>query len=148
METVALRYFNVFGPRQDPASQYSAVIPKFITAILRQNAPVIFGDGEQTRDFTFVQNVVSANLLAAEAPNAGGGVMNVACHERISLNTLVADINRLTGNSVVAEYAPPRLGDVLHSFAAIERASEIIGYSPVVPWSEGLARTVGYYRGI
>ncbi|MBL0175434.1 MAG: SDR family oxidoreductase [Ignavibacteria bacterium] len=147
IETVALRYFNVFGPRQDPASQYSAVIPKFITGMLAGRAPSVFGDGEQTRDFTFIQNVVTANLLAAAAPGAGGTVMNVACHERISLNTLVADINRLLGSSIAAEYAPTRLGDVLHSFAAIDRASEIIGYSPVVPWAEGLRRTVEYYRG-
>jgi UDP-glucose 4-epimerase len=148
LETVALRYFNVFGPRQDPTSQYSAVIPKFITAILSGQPPTVFGDGEQTRDFTHVENVVAANLLAASAAGAGGTVMNIACHERVSLNAMVADINRIAGRSVQPVYAPPRLGDVLHSFAAIERAKAVIGYAPVVPWEEGLNRTVAYYSGL
>jgi nucleoside-diphosphate-sugar epimerase len=146
IDTVALRDFNVFGPRQDPTSQYSAVIPKFITAILRGASPTVFGDGEQTRDFTFVENVVAANLLAAAAAGIGGEVVNIACHERISLNRLVGDINRLAGADVAPLYAPRRLGDVLHSFAAIDRAATVLGYQPVVPWEAGLGRTIEYYR--
>jgi len=146
MESVALRYFNVFGPNQDPNSQYSAVIPKFITAILDGRPPVIFGDGEQTRDFTFVENVVAANLLAAAAPpSVGGSVMNIACHERISLKRLVSDINRITDKDVKPSFDPPRLGDVKHSFAAIEHARGILRYTPAVTWTEGLERTVAYY---
>ncbi|MBI5645317.1 MAG: SDR family oxidoreductase [Ignavibacteriae bacterium] len=147
LETVALRYFNVFGPRQDPNSQYSAVIPKFITGMLAGRAPVIYGDGEQTRDFTFVKNVVSANILAATASDdVGGAVMNIACHERISLNRLVSDINGIVGTSITQQYAAPRLGDVLHSFAAIARAREAIGYEPSMTWNDGLRATVDYYQ--
>ena len=146
LETVALRYFNVFGPRQDPASQYSAVIPRFITAIRDGRQPVIYGDGEQSRDFTFVANVVDANLRACEREGIGGEVMNTACHERITLNALVRDINTFLGSDIAPLYDPPRLGDVRHSFAAIEHAREKLGYEPVVPFQEGLRRTVEYFQ--
>ncbi|HUI10812.1 MAG TPA: SDR family oxidoreductase [Bacteroidota bacterium] len=146
LETVALRYFNVFGPRQDPSSQYSAVIPKFIRAILAGERPVIYGDGEQTRDFTFVANVVDANLRAASATGARGVAMNCACHDRVSLNQLVAEINAILGTSVQPTYAEPRPGDIKHSFAAIDLAQKEIGYAPSVPFREGLQKTVAWYR--
>jgi len=146
LETVALRYFNVFGPRQDPASQYSAVIPKFIKAMLNGRQPVIYGDGEQTRDFTFVTNVVGANLRAADAPCRKGLAMNCACHDRISLNQLVAEINAILGTSLKPVYEEPRAGDIKHSFAAIELAAREIGYAPSVDFRTGLRRTVEWYR--
>jgi len=145
LETFALRYFNVFGPRQDPTSQYSAVIPKFIRAILAGEKPVIYGDGEQTRDFTFVANVVDANLRAASAPTARGVAMNCACHDRISLNQLVAEINAIMGTSVQPLYQGPRPGDIKHSFAAVDLAKQEIGYTPSVPFKEGLKKTVAWY---
>ena len=146
LETVALRYFNVFGPRQDPASQYSAVIPRFIKAMLNGRQPVIYGDGEQTRDFTFVTNVVGANLRAADAPCRKGLAMNCACHDRISLNQLVAEINAILGTSLKPVYEEPRAGDIKHSFAAIELAAREIGYAPSVDFRTGLRRTVEWYR--
>lgn len=146
LDTVALRYFNVFGPRQDPASQYSAVIPKFIKAMLSGRPPVIYGDGEQTRDFTFVSNVVGANLRAAEAACRMGLAMNCACHDRISLNQLVTDLNAILGSSLVPVYEKPRPGDIKHSFAAIELATREIGYSPSVDFRAGLRKTVEWYR--
>ena len=147
LETVSLRYFNVFGPRQDPNSQYSAVIPRFITAILAGRTPVIYGDGEQTRDFTYVDNVVNANLLAADSEqNVGGAVMNIACNQRISLNKLVADVNKVLNSDVNAAYTERRQGDVLHSCADIRKAEETIAYHPSVPWDEGLQRTIEFYR--
>lgn len=147
LETISLRYFNVFGPRQDPASQYSAVIPKFITAILNGNQPVIFGDGLQSRDFTYVANVVDANLKACLSEQTGGEVLNIACHERITLNQLVTLINRATEKDIEPVYSEPRLGDVKHSFADIQRAKQVIGYRPGVSFSEGLERTVEFYNG-
>jgi nucleoside-diphosphate-sugar epimerase len=146
LETVALRYFNVFGPRQDPASHYSAVIPLFITRILGGQRPVIYGDGMQTRDFTFVENNVRANILAATAPGAGGRMMNIACGKSYSLLDLLAAINSILGTSVEAEFAPPRSGDVKHSLADISRAAEAIGYRVEVDFHEGLRRTVEWYR--
>ena len=145
LETFALRYFNVFGPRQDPASQYSAVIPKFIKAILAGERPVIYGDGEQTRDFTYVANVVDANMRAATSPGAGGLAMNCACHDRVSLNQLVAEINGILGTSVQPVYGEPRPGDIKHSFAAVDLAKKEIGYAPSVPFKEGLRKTVAWY---
>jgi nucleoside-diphosphate-sugar epimerase len=146
LETVSLRYFNVFGPRQDPSSQYSAVIPKFITALVRGKRPVIYGDGQQSRDFTYVLNVVEANLRAAEAALPERAVfMNCACHGRTSLNDLVCELNRILGTSLQSEYAPERPGDVKHSFAAIDRMVSVLGYQPTVSFQEGLSRTCAYY---
>jgi UDP-glucose 4-epimerase len=144
LETVALRYFNVFGPRQDPKSQYAAVIPLFATACLRGEAPTIFGDGEQTRDFTYVEDVVRANLLAAEAPAARGEVINVAGGARTSLNRLLALIQDIVGSAVTSVHAPPREGDVRDSLAALDRARELLAYEPQVPLEEGLRRTVAH----
>lgn len=146
LHTVSLRYFNVFGPRQDPTSQYSAVIPKFIRAILTKKQPVIFGDGLQSRDFTFVKNVVEANILATQADFPGGMVFNCACHERIDLNQLVQHINEITGESIQPLYSEARPGDVKHSFADIERIQKYLGYEPQVLFREGLKRTVEWYR--
>jgi nucleoside-diphosphate-sugar epimerase len=141
--TVALRYFNVFGPRQDPGSQYSAVIPRFITALRDGGRPTIYGDGEQTRDFTFIANVVQANRKACVAPaEALGLAYNVACEERISLNDLLAVLSELTGKRPDPLYAPARPGDIKHSLADIARARELLGYAPEIDLREGLRRTV------
>ena len=145
LETIALRYFNVFGPRQDPESQYSAVIPKFITCILGGGRPTIFGDGEQSRDFTYVANVVRANLLAATATCDSGLVMNCACNERTTLNALLQQIGVTTGREVEAIYTDPRQGDIKHSLANIELARENLGYKPAVGFAEGLRLTVEAY---
>jgi nucleoside-diphosphate-sugar epimerase len=146
METVSLRYFNVFGPRQDPASQYAAVIPRFITALLRGEQPVIFGDGEQTRDFTYIDNVVHANMLAATSESESGLALNCACHDRTSLNTLVKMCNGALGTNIHPRYDPPRAGDVRDSFAAIDLAHRVIGYKPVVDFRTGLQKTADWYR--
>jgi nucleoside-diphosphate-sugar epimerase len=146
LETVALRYFNVFGPRQDPTSQYSAVIPKFITALVTGRPPMIFGDGEQSRDFTYVANVVEANLLAMEAPGVAGNVYNVACGERVSLNRLVSELRELMGSEVEPVYADPRPGDVKHSLADLSRARAELGYHPAVQLRAGLLRTIQHLR--
>jgi nucleoside-diphosphate-sugar epimerase len=145
LPTVALRYFNVFGPRQDPASQYSAVIPRFITALLKGEAPTIYGDGTQSRDFTFVANVVQANLLACERDAASGKVMNIACGARYTLLDLHADLARIIGTEIEPVCEAPRPGDVKHSLAAIEVARQALGYEPSVSWAEGLQRTVAWY---
>jgi nucleoside-diphosphate-sugar epimerase len=142
LETVALRYFNVFGPRQDPLSQYAAVIPKFLSAALEGKSPTIFGDGTQTRDFTYVSNVVDANLSAMAAPGVAGQALNVACGGRISLNEVVAAIGELTGRNVKPRYVEPRAGDVPHSMADIERARELLGFEPMVSFRDGLANTI------
>ncbi len=143
LPTVALRYFNVFGPRQDPTSEYSAVIPKFIAAAKSGSRATIFGDGEQTRDFTFVANVVAANLAACEAPEAAWGqAFNIACGERISLNGLVEMIAELVGSEFEVARVEPRAGDILHSLAGIDQAVEGLGYRPQVDFREGLRRTV------
>jgi UDP-glucose 4-epimerase len=142
LETVALRYFNVFGPKQDPLSQYAAVIPKFITALLEGRAPVVNGDGEQSRDFTYIDNVVDANLLAASAPDASGHTFNIACGDRISLNRLLDDLRQIIGVEIEANYVEARPGDVKHSLADISKAEEILGYRPAIDFSEGLQRTV------
>ncbi len=153
LETVSLRYFNVFGPRQSPESQYAAVIPKFVRALLRGEAPVIYGDGEQTRDFTFVDNVVAANLAAALAPaeSVAGEVFNIGAGGRTSLNQLVRELQSIVGaiqgSSVQPRYAEPRAGDVRDSQAAVEKASSAFGYRPLVGLREGLERTVEWFRG-
>ncbi len=146
LETVSLRYFNVFGPRQDPLSQYAAVIPRFITALLDGEAPVVFGDGEQSRDFTYVDNVVEANLLAVEAADVSGQAFNVACGRRVSLNQLLEEIRDITGIDVEASHLEPRPGEVRHSLADISRARERLGYRPEVAFSEGLRSTVEHYQ--
>jgi nucleoside-diphosphate-sugar epimerase len=141
LETVSLRYFNVFGPRQDPLSQYAAVIPNFITAFLDGEPPIVYGDGEQSRDFTYVDNAVEANLLAADAVGVAGQVFNVACGERTSLNDLVAELRELTGTDTQPVYDAARQGDIRHSLADISRAREALGYEVKIDVREGLART-------
>ena len=145
LEVVGLRYFNVFGPRQDPNSQYSAVIPRFIAAMMRNESPRIFGDGEQSRDFTYVANVVAANLLACEAPGAAGKVFNIACGARITLNELVGLLNKVLGKEIKPAYATPRPGDVLHSLADISAAREVLAYSPKIGIEEGLRLTMDWF---
>jgi nucleoside-diphosphate-sugar epimerase len=146
LQTVALRYFNIFGPRQDPTSEYSAVIPLFITALLEGRAPLIYGDGEQTRDFTYVANAVEANLRAAQAPpEACGQVYNVGCGERISLNELLARIGELLRREVRAEHVAPRPGDIRDSLADVERARRLLGYRAEVGLLDGLRRTIEAY---
>jgi UDP-glucose 4-epimerase len=145
-ETVTLRYFNVFGPRQDPDSPYSAVIPLFINAMLAGRPPVIYGDGRQSRDFTYVSNVVQANLLAADAPNVAGRVLNVANGRSTDLLTLLDLLNRLLGTRLTAVHAPPRPGDVRESLADITWARRLLGFESPVGFEEGLRRSIDYYR--
>lgn len=148
LETVALRYFNVFGPRQDPSSPYSAVIPLFMAAMLDDSAPTIYGDGLQSRDFTYVDNVVEGNLLACQAdPQVAGEVINVACGERISLLELVNALNKLMSKSITPIFADPRPGDVKHSRADIGKARRLLNYAPRVSLEEGLAHTLEWFRG-
>ena len=142
LETVALRYFNVYGPRQDPKSEYAAVVPKFITACLRGEAPTIFGDGEQTRDFVMVYDAVQANLLAADAPRAVSRVCNIAAGSRTSLNELIAVIRQETGAKALPRHAPPREGDVRDSVASLASARDLLGYEPRVAVREGLRITI------
>lgn len=146
LETVALRYFNVFGPRQDPASEYAAVIPRFLTALLEKRQPIVFGDGEQTRDFTYIENVVQANLLATTAPDAAGAAMNIGCGERVSLNHVLAIAGELFGTEVKPEYREARPGDVHDSLADISKAQRLLGYAPTIRLKEGLARTLEAMR--
>ena len=146
LETVSARYFNVFGPRQDPTSPYSGVLSVFITALLEGRAPTIFGDGEQSRDFTYVDNAVEATLLACTAPGAAGRVLNVAIGDRITLNQVFALLRKITGAAIEPIYGPPRSGDILHSLADIRQAREALGYEPKVLLEEGLQRTVAWYR--
>jgi UDP-glucose 4-epimerase len=146
LETVALRYFNVFGPNQDPTSQYSAVIPKFIRLVMAEKEPIIYGDGTQSRDFTFVENNVWANIQACVAPNAAGKVINIACGERYTLIELVEKINAILGKNVEPKFEPDRAGDVKHSLAGIEKAKELLGYEVRVDFEEGLRRTINYFK--
>ncbi|HEY8223808.1 MAG TPA: SDR family oxidoreductase [Pyrinomonadaceae bacterium] len=147
LETISLRYFNVFGPRQDPSSQYSGVVSRFISALLNKERPVIFGDGEQSRDFTYIENVVSANLKAANAQSGFGSVLNIANGERITLNQLLEELKTITGNKdVVAEYKEPRVGDVRHSLADISRARQLLGYEPLVGLRDGLQHTIDWWK--
>ena len=149
LETVSLRYFNIFGPRQDPTSPYSGVLAKFITQMLRGEQPVIFGDGLQSRDFTFIENVVNANLLAAKAPagEAAGRVFNVATGTRVDLNETFNVLKKLTGYKGEVKHAAERTGDVKHSLADLSLAAKHLGYQPTVNFEEGLRRTVAWYRG-
>jgi len=146
LETISLRYFNVFGPYQNPKSQYAAAIPAFVTSILNDRPPTIYGDGEQSRDFTYVENVVEANLLAARAPKTAGEVINIACGQRITLNEVIRLINRILGKEIRPIYAPPRAGDVRHSLADIQKAQKLIGYKPVVSFEEGLRKAIDWYK--
>ncbi len=146
LETVCLRYFNVFGPRQDPTSQYAAVIPLFITSMLRGQSPVIYGDGLQSRDFTYIDNVVHGNLLAAQAPDAPGEVINMATGGQISLLDLMNKLNALLGTEIQPVHQDPRPGDVRHSRAGIEKARDLLDFAPVVDFDAGLARTLDFYR--
>src|SRR5579884_1825538 len=142
LETVSLRYFNVFGPRQDASSQYSGVLAKFIPAVLRDRRPVIYGDGLQSRDFTYVQNVVEANLLACTAPGVGGEFFNIACGDRITVNEMLVQINKITRKDLFPLYQPARAGDIKHSQADIQKAETKLGYKPTVGFSEGLRKTI------
>ena len=146
LETVSTRYFNVFGPRQDPSSPYSGVISLFTSALLSGRRPVIYGDGEQTRDFTFVANVVDGVLLACETPEIGGEMMNLAAGGRVSLNRLVRVLNDIIGTNIEPIYRPARAGDVRDSQADISHAASLLGYLPTVPFEEGLALTVDWCR--
>jgi nucleoside-diphosphate-sugar epimerase len=143
---VSLRYFNVFGPRQDPFSQYAAVIPLFITKVLKGERPTIFGDGEQSRDFTFVENVVEGNILAARSDRGGGEAINLACGERLTVNALLAAVNDVLGTKVEAVYVDPRPGDILHSTADVEKSRRVLGFEPRVTFLDGLKTTVDWYR--
>ena len=146
VETVGLRYFNVFGPRQDPASEYAAVIPRFILWALKGTPLEVHGDGTQSRDFTYIDNVVEANCLAAEAPDAAGLAFNVGCGERVSLLEIAARLEELIGRPVARRHTPARPGDVPHTLADIARAKRLLGYTPLVPFDEGLRRTLDYFR--
>jgi UDP-glucose 4-epimerase len=146
LETVALRYFNVFGARQDPNSQYAAVIPKFITLMLEGKSPRIFGDGSQSRDFTYIDNIVHGNLLAAEAPDAAGQMMNLATGGQVSLNELITMLNKVMGMNIEPIYEPARAGDILHSRAGIDKVQDLLDFAPIVTFEEGLRRTVEWYK--
>ena len=146
LETVCLRYFNIFGPRQDPDSPYSGVLSRFAAAFLEEQPPVVYGDGEQTRDFTYVDNAVQANLLACEAPGAPGGVFNVGTGARVSLNQTLEQLQRISGKKLEVKYEPAREGDIRDSQADITKAREVLGYEPAVVFEEGLERTFEWYR--
>jgi nucleoside-diphosphate-sugar epimerase len=147
LETVSLRYFNVFGPRQDPGSQYSGVISRFISALVNGEQPTIYGDGEQSRDFTYIANVVDANLRAAQAADAVGAVINVANGERVTINEVFEILKRLTGRAEAkVEYAPPRVGDVRDSLADLRLARSLLGYEPLVGLEDGLRRTLDWWQ--
>lgn len=146
LQNVSLRYFNVFGPRQDPGSPYSGVLSKFCTAFLEQTEPVVFGDGEQTRDFTYIENVVQANLSACEAPAASGRAINVGTGERSSLNQTLELLREISGNSLEARYEPAREGDIRDSQADLTLSRELLNYEPTVNFAEGLRRTFAWYK--
>jgi UDP-glucose 4-epimerase len=148
LETISLRYFNVFGPRQDPNSAYAAAIPAFVSRMVADQPPIIYGDGEQSRDFCYIDNVVAANWQAANAEQLKGEVVNIACGERTTLNEIVAMINRHLGKQIAPEYHDQRPGDVRHSLASVEAARAAIGYVPQVMFAEGLARAIHYYRSL
>lgn len=145
IETVCLRYFNVYGPRQNPHSQYAAVIPIFITKMLKREMPVVYGDGEQTRDFIYVDDVVTANVLAASVPGISGEVFNIAAGESYSVNQLIEILNGIIGVSLKPQYQPERKGDVKHSSASIEKARHMLGFMPSLTFEEGLRKTVEWH---
>lgn len=146
LSAVSLRYFNVFGPRQDPSSQYAAVVPIFVSSLLRGEPPTVFGDGGQSRDFTYIDNVVAANLMVCEAGPGNGTVYNVACGDRYTLNSLYERLENIVGTQIKPIYDEPRIGDVRHSQASIDAIRGSVGYEPTVGLDEGLARTVEWYR--
>jgi len=146
LETISLRYFNVFGPYQDPASQYAAAIPAFVTAILQDQPPTVYGDGQQSRDFTYVDNVVDANLLAARTRQTKGEVINIACGQAVTVNEIIDMINKLLGKEIQPIYTEPRPGDVKHSLADITAAKNLIGFEPAVQFSDGLQKAIDWYR--
>ena len=146
LETISLRYFNVFGPHQDPTSQYAAAIPAFVTAILKDEQPIVFGDGLQSRDFTYVDNVVEANLLAARAKHTAGEVVNIACGQAVTVNETIDVINDLLGKDINPIYTDPRPGDIKHSLADINLAKKTIGFKPTVPFKKGLKLAIDWYR--
>jgi UDP-glucose 4-epimerase len=146
LETSCLRYFNVFGPRQDPESQYAAVIPRFATRLLAGKSPIVYGDGEQTRDFTFISNVVDANWLAATSPSAVGEAFNIGCGTRTSLNQLIGELNQILGTAIESIHEPARTGDVRHSVADVSKAKQLLDYAPRVSFREGLQRVLDWYR--
>jgi UDP-glucose 4-epimerase len=146
LETVSLRYFNVFGPHQDPTSQYAAAIPAFVTAILKDEPPTVFGDGLQSRDFTYIDNVVDANLLAAHAKHTAGQVLNIACGQAVTVNETIALINELLGKNIKPIYADSRPGDVKHSLADITLAKKLIGYKPTISFKQGLEKSINWYK--
>ena len=146
LPTICLRYFNVFGPKQDPESQYAAVVPKFISALLSKQSPVVFGDGEQTRDFTFVDNVVQANLLAAQSRDGIGDVFNIACGDQISLNKLLELLREIIGVNTEAKYEEPAQGDIFHSRADISKARRVLRYDPSIELKPGLIKTIEWFR--
>jgi UDP-glucose 4-epimerase len=146
VETVGLRYFNVFGPRQDPASEYAAVIPRFILWALRGAPLEVHGDGRQSRDFTYIDNVVEANLLAARAPKASGEAFNVGCGDRVSLLDIIARLEKLLGRALERRHTPSRAGDVPHTLADVGKAGRLLGYAPAVTFDEGLRRTLDYFN--
>ena len=146
LQTISLRYFNVFGPHQDPTSQYAAAIPAFVTSILKDKPPTIYGDGEQSRDFTYVDNVVEANLLAARARKAAGEVINIACGQAVTVNEIIEMINEILGKNIKPIYTAPRPGDVKHSLADISLAKKLIKFKPRVSFRQGLEKAIGWYR--
>jgi nucleoside-diphosphate-sugar epimerase len=146
LETIALRYFNVFGPYQDPTSQYAAAIPAFVTSILKDKSPTIYGDGEQSRDFTYIDNVVQANLLAARADHTAGEVVNIACGTAVTVNEIIAMINQSVGKDVKSVYVDSRPGDVKHSLADISMARKVLGFEPGVSFEDGLTKAIEWYR--
>jgi UDP-glucose 4-epimerase len=146
LETISLRYFNVFGPRQDPNSAYAAAIPAFVSRMVRGERPIVFGDGEQSRDFCYIENVVNANVLAFQAAKLSGEVVNIACGERVTINRIIELINMHLGTRIEPDYRDPRPGDVLHSLAAVDEAKRVIGYEPDIMFAEGLERSIAWYR--
>lgn len=145
LETISLRYFNVFGPYQDPTSQYAAAIPAFVTSILKDTSPTIYGDGEQSRDFTYIDNVIEANLRAARAEKTCGDVVNIACGDAVTINQIISMINEIVGKSVKSKYVDSRAGDVKHSLADISLAKKLIGYEPVIEFRQGLEKAIDWY---
>jgi len=148
LEAVSLRYFNVFGPRQDPNSDYAAVIPRFSTRLLAGKPPIVYGDGEQTRDFTFVSNVVEANWKAATSPNIAGEAFNIGCGTRTSLNQLIQKMNDILGSRITPKYEPARQGDVRHSLADVSKAARMMSYTPVISLETGLRHVLDWYRAL
>lgn len=145
-ETISLRYFNVFGPRQDPKSEYAAAVPAFVAAVLHDQPPTVYGDGEQTRDFTYIDNVVHANVLASKAARTAGEIVNIACGERVSVNQIIREINTLLGRRLTPKYVPERPGDVKHSLADISLARKLLGFEPQVNFADGLRNAIDWYK--